>query len=148
MGIDNLIRENACAIYYVSLKVLFKKGDEFLFLTDAAHKRLDLPGGRIDDVEHMTPLAKIIAREISEELGAEIMYKLGKPVFQFRRHFENKDGHTFITVYEADYLSGEIKLSADHSSHQWIHPKKADFKEEDFFHKEEHLAFKTYFHNG
>lgn len=139
--------KRAYAIYHVGLKVLLKKGDEFLFLTDAVGKHFDLPGGRIDDVEHMTPLTEVIAREVGEELGEAVKYKLGKPVFQFRRHFESKGLHIFLTVYEAEYLSGEIKLSSEHSDLQWINPKKVDLKEEQFFHKEEYLAFKKYFEN-
>ena len=129
--------KRAYAIYHVGLKILLKKGDEFLFLTDAVGKHFDLPGGRIDDVEHTTPLTEVIAREVGEELGEEVKYKLGKQVFQFRRHFESKDLHIFLTVYEVEYLSGEIKLSAEHSNYQWINPKKVNLKEEDFFHKEE-----------
>ena len=147
MATNNQTTKRAYAIYHVGLKVLLKKGDEFLFLTDAVGKRFDLPGGRIDDVEHTTPLIEVIAREVGEELGEELKYKLGKPVFQFRRHFESKELHIFLTVYEADYLSGEIKLSTEHSNYQWINPRKVDLKEEDFFHKEEYLAFEKYFEN-
>src|SRR3989338_8890753 len=143
----NETTKRAYAIYHVGLKVLLKKGDEFLFLTDAVGKHFDLPGGRIDDVEHTTPLAEVIAREAGEELGEEVKYKLGKPVFQFRRHFESKGLHIFLTVYEAEYLSGEIKLSSEPSNLQWINPRKVDLKEEQFFHKEEYLAFKKYFEN-
>ena len=147
METNNQPTKRAYAIYHVGLKVLLKKGNEFLFLTDAVGKHFDLPDGRIDDVEHTTPLTEVIAREVSEELGEEIKYKLGKPVFQFRRHFESKGLHIFLTVYEAEYLSGEIKLSAEHSDFQWINPRKIDLKEEQFFHKEEYLAFKKYFEN-
>lgn len=75
--------KRAYAIYHVGLKVLLKKGDEFLFLTDAVGKHFDLPGGRIDDVERMTPLTEVIAREVGEEFGEEVKYKLGKLVFNF-----------------------------------------------------------------
>lgn len=139
--------KRAYAIYHVGLKILLKKGDDFLFLTDAVGKHFDLPGGRIDDVEHITPLTEVIAREVGEELGEDVKYKLDRPVFQFRRHFESKGLHIFLTVYEAEYLSGEIKLSVEHSGLQWINPRKIDLKEELFFHKEEYLAFKKYFEN-
>ena len=140
METNNQPVKRAYATYHVGLKILLKKGDKFLFLTDTVSKHFDLPGGRIDDVEHTTPLTEVIAREVSEELGEEVKYKLGKPVFQFRRHFESKGLHIFLTVYEAEYLSGEIKLSVEHSNLQWINPRKIDLKEEDFFHKEEYLA--------
>jgi len=147
MATNNETAKRAYAIYHVGLKVLLKKGDEFLFLTDTVGKHFDLPGGRIDDAEHTIPLTEVIAREVSEELGEEIEYKLGKPAFQFRRHFRSKGLSTFLTVYEAEYLSGEIRLSIEHSDFQWINPRKIDLKEEQFFHKEEYLAFKKYFEN-
>ncbi len=132
-------------MYHVSLKLLLKKGDAFLFLKDDVGKYFDLPGGRIDEVEHTTPFTEVIVREVGEELGGKIKYKLGKPVFQFRRHLESKGAHIFSTVYEADYVSGEIQLSTEHSNYRWINPRKVDWKEEDFFDKEEYLAFKKYF---
>ncbi len=73
------------ATYQVGLKILLKKEDKFLFLIDSSTGFLDLPGGRIDEIEHETQLTEIIAREVNEELGENIKYKLGKPIFQFRR---------------------------------------------------------------
>lgn len=147
METNNQAAKRTYATYHVGLKILLRRGEEFLFLIDAVGKHFDFPGGRIDNVEHDIPLEEVIAREVGEELGEEIKYKLGKPVFQFRRHFESKGLHIFLTVYEAEYLSGNIKLSAEHSNFQWIDPHKNDLKEEQFFCKEEYLAFKNYFQN-
>lgn len=133
------------AMYHVGLKILLQKGEEFLFLRSADGVSWDLPGGRIDDVEHETPLVEILAREVAEELGGEIKYKLGKPLFQFRRYFENKGWHIFCVVYEAEYVSGEIQLSSEHSGYQWISPKDFQFSEKDFFSAEEFRAFQEYF---
>lgn len=131
-------------MYHVAMKILLKRGDYFLLLTEAGGERYDLPGGRIDDVEHDVPLEKILDREVREELGEMLKYKLGNPLFQFRRHFENKNFHVFITVYEADYLSGEIILSSEHSKYQWMHKKEFQFEEKNFFSREEYEAFKKY----
>lgn len=136
------------ASYHIGLKLLLSRGStgrEFLFLTTAPNGRIDLPGGRIDKSEHYTPLEEILEREVREELGDSIRYKLGKPLFQFRRHFENKGFRVFITVYEAEFLSGEIRLSDEHSRYEWVNPKNVTFKEEGFFHPEAFLAFKKYF---
>lgn len=135
----------AYANYQVSLKILLKKGDEFLFLRTSVSERFDLPGGRIDDIEHNIPFTKIIAREVREELGEEIKYKLGKLIFQFRIRFEDTGKNIFVAVYEAEYLSGEIKLSDEHSDFEWINPKGFNFQEKDFFNKEEFELFKNYF---
>jgi 8-oxo-dGTP pyrophosphatase MutT (NUDIX family) len=139
------IKKPDYATYHVGLKILLKKGDDFLFLTEATGQRFDLPGGRIDDTEHAVPLTKIVAREVREELGAGVKYTLGNPVFHFRRHLASKGWHVFIVVYEAEYLSGQIKLSDEHSNYQWLNPKKFDFKEKHFYIKEEFLAFRKYF---
>jgi hypothetical protein len=48
-------------------------------------------------------------------------------------------------VYEAKHLSGKVKLSDEHTKYQWINPKKFEFSQKDFLHKEEYLAFKKYF---
>ncbi len=133
------------ANYHVALKILLKRGDDYLFLTDAFDGFFDFPGGRIDDVEHLTSLPDIIAREVREELGENVRYTLGKPIFQYRRHRESKNWHVFVTVYEADYISGEITLSAEHSDFQWIHKINTNLQESSFFNEEEYLAFKKYF---
>jgi len=140
------IEEKAYAIYQVSLKALIRKGDDFLFLRTPKRKLFDLPGGRIDEVEGRVPIYKIIEREVAEELGDKLKYKLGKLAFQFRRD-SKKHPPVFIAVYEAEYLSGEPQLSNEHSGYQWINPKKDDLKMEEFFDEEEYLAFRTYFNN-
>lgn len=143
---DNKTGKKNYAVYHVGLKILLKKGEEFLFLKSVDKAHIDLPGGRIDDVEHDTPLADILTREVAEELGGEVKYNLGKPVFQFRRYFESVGRCIFLTAYEAEYVSGEITLSSEHSGYQWITPEKfQEYVEDDFFSKEEFRAFQEYF---
>jgi 8-oxo-dGTP diphosphatase len=133
------------ALYNVGLKILLKKNNEFLFLTYRANKHIDLPGGRIDEDERDMPLEKIIEREVREELGPDLKYKLGKPLLQFRRYWKDKDMYIFIIIYEADYISGEIELSSEHSKYEWIAPKNFYFPRANFSSNEEYLAFKNYF---
>lgn len=133
------------ANYHVGLKILLKKGDKILFLKTPSGLHFDLPGGRMDNIEHNTPLPEILAREVKEELGEDLKYKLGKPLFQFRRHVAKKDWRVFLTVYEAQYLSGDIQISDEHSEYLWINPNEYDFKEGEFVNPEEYLAFIEYF---
>lgn len=135
----------AYANYHVSLKILLRKGDEFLFLRNPHNTQFDLPGGRIDDNEDAAPLNEILAREIREELGENLKYQLGNPAFQFRWFITEKGWQIFLTVYEAEYLSGEIQISDEHSDYIWINPKKYYFKKEEFTNQEEYLAFMDYF---
>lgn len=137
-----------CASYHVGLKVLLKKGNEFLFLIERDGKSFDLPGGRIDDTEHTVALSTIIEREVCEELGPKVCYKLGKPLFQFRRHIEKKGLHIFITVYAAEFLSGDVVLSDEHTGYKWMRPQEIEWDEERFVSKEEYRVFKEYFESG
>lgn len=133
-------------IFQVGLKILLRKGDKILLLRD--DQGLDLPGGRIDNVEYRTPLEKVIAREVREELGGQVKYVLGKSLFHFRRARRQKDAHpkfVFLAVYEAEWMAGEITLSFEHSAYEWVDPRKHILKRSDFGQDEEYRAFKKYF---
>lgn len=129
-------------VFQVALKVLLQKGGKFLFLRASDDGMLDIPGGRIDNVEYKVPLKKIIEREVREELGVAVRYKIGRPVFQFRVYNRYKKIYIFKTVYEAEYISGKIRLSSEHNSYGWIDPKSYKFKRKDFTTEEEFLAYK------
>lgn len=123
---------------------MLRKDDEFLMLTDAIDGNFDMPGGRIDEVEHETPLPEILGREIVEELGKDLRYKLGRVAFQYRRHFKRSGVRVFVAVYEADYVSGEIVLSPEHTAYKWLSLKDYEPQENTFCQKEEYLALKAY----
>lgn len=129
--------------YQVAIKILLKKEDKFLLLK-SYDGLWDLPGGRINKGEDKIPLEKILAREVREELG-NIKYRLKYPLFQFRRLIASSGLKIFIVVLEAEYISGKIKISAEHKSSAWINPKGFKPKIKDFFCQEEFEAFKKYF---
>ena len=135
------------ATYQVALKALLRRGDGkavFLRLADAP-RYLDLPGGRIDNVETKTPLAAILAREIREELGARVRYRLGAPLFQFRRLVSSRNIYNFLTVYDAEFLGGDITLSFEHSAYEWLDPRTYAWKKSQFLSSEEYTAFSAFF---
>lgn len=138
-------------IFQVGLKVLLRKGGKVLLLRmNDDDQWLDLPGGRIDNVEYRMPFEKIIAREVREELGPKIKYVLGRPLFHFRRARRGNRAHpkfVFLVVYDAQWKSGEVKLSAEHRAYEWIDPGKYILKRSDFGQKEEYRAFVRYFGN-
>lgn len=139
------------AIYQVALKILLRKGKKVLFLRDEKCK-WDLPGGRIDNVEGKIPLEKILAREVREELGGGVKYNLKRPVVQFRRYIDSHSIYNFVTAYEAEYMSGNIILSHEHTNFEWLDPKIYPFKQKDFlasqkefYTNEEYKALMKYF---
>ena len=135
-------------VFQVGLKLVLRKGGKILFLRDNDEKKSwDWPGGRIDDAEYGAADEKIIAREVREELGPRVKYILGKPAFTLKRWTMRggKKMCVFCIFYEAEFRSGTIKLSSEHSSYEWISPKTFEMKRADFSHKEEYAAFKKYF---
>ena len=135
------------ATFNIGFKILLKKDNKVLFLR-MTHKKyfnlLDLPGGRVDKGEEGTSPEKILNREVQEEIGKGVKYKLGNLAFQNWRHDSLRKIYTLINVYEARYLFGEIKLSPEHLNYEWIDPKKYKFRKKDFFCEEEYFAFKKY----
>lgn len=133
------------AISQIAFKILIRKDNEILFLKLSEKKcRYDLPGGRADRNENLVPIKKILAREIKEELGLNIKYKIGKIAFQYRRKTKTKGIYNLITVYEGKYLSGKIKLSHEHCDYAWLDPEKFRFEKDCFTNQEEILAYKEY----
>jgi 8-oxo-dGTP pyrophosphatase MutT (NUDIX family) len=136
---------NPHATFQIGLKVLLKKDDLVLVLKDAITGHYDFAGGRMNENEKKLPLKDILAREVLEELGSSIQYKLGSPLFQYRRNNIHNPMHVFITVYGAEYISGEIELSEEHSSYEWVNPNDDSFDITNFGNEEEASAVKAYF---
>lgn len=114
-------------LYYVAVKLLLRDGDKLL-ITHDIFGDWDLPGGRIRANEFETPLEKVIARKIAEELGAGVKYELGQPVVFFRheRHEQDQGGkkvRIFAVGYQAEYVGGELKLGEHHDQYQWVDTK-------------------------
>jgi len=134
------------AIFHISFKIILRKEDKVLFLRMANERFLnvlDLPGGRAEEGGEEAPFLEILEREVKEEIGEDVKYKLGKLAFQHYRRI--KKPYTLINIYEGEYLSGDVKLSSEHLSYEWINPQTYKFKKEEFFSEEEYLAFKKYF---
>lgn len=113
--------------YHVAMKAFVRKDDKVLILMEADDVgKADLPGGRIAIGEFDVPLDDILAREIEEELGADVRYRNNGPVaiFRHRRPEITALGKPEVRVlmigFELEYLGGEIKLSEEHTAYQWV----------------------------
>lgn len=122
-------------LFMVSLKVLIKnRQGEFLLLESPDFiKRFgtaayDLPGGRINDDEVEMDIHKLLKRELNEELGDKVKYKIKKsPVSLMKTRF--KDGRCIMYIlFEADYLSGKITISDEHIGFKWQKLTPANLK--------------------
>lgn len=112
--------------YHVALKSFIRNGDDILILHESHSDKHDLPGGRIGVGEFEMPLEEILRREIDEELGQNFKYKNNGPVafFRHRRPENTIEGkpevRVFMIGFELEYLGGDIILSHEHDSWQWV----------------------------
>jgi hypothetical protein len=121
--------------YFVAVKVFLEKDGKFLVCKDNFGD-WDLPGGRIKKDEFEVPLEDIVKRKVSEELGPEVVYTLGKPiVFMRHQRVEQAPGNPTVRIfaigYEASWESGDIATSERHTEIVWADP--ATYKPEDYF---------------
>lgn len=121
------------AKFHVGLKVLLinDKG-KFLLLkaiskSKAWHGTWDLPGGRINNDEIEIGFHKIVDREIKEEAG-DIKYELRPDPVSLAKCAYPGDGERFFILFEAKYISGDVKTSNEHDGYEWkkIGPKDID----------------------
>ncbi len=125
--------------YQVSLKLLLKNSKgEVLALKAADTGSIagywDFLGGRIDVDEFQIDFAKIIAREVFEEAG-DIKFQLKEKPVALGRHLIpahlsglGKETHVLLIFFEADYLSGEVKISHEHLEYQWLDLNKIELE--------------------
>jgi 8-oxo-dGTP pyrophosphatase MutT (NUDIX family) len=133
------------AYFLLSFKLLLEKNKKVLILTESNTGCFDLPGGRIEKHEDNLPFGKLFSREIGEELGKDVKYKIICPILQFRRYSSYGKRYVLTTVYRAEYLSGSVKLSLEHEKYEWIDPKKIDCAKRKFNNLEEKSALENYF---
>ena len=105
---------------------------------------LDFPGGKIEEGEN--DFDDSMKREVREETGLEI--EVGEPFFRW--YFEFPLGHrnygkvVYLVGFKCKYLSGEVKISDEHSSYKWVNQANYESVKEnsDYF-----KALEKYFEN-
>ena len=125
-------------LYFVAVKVFLEDGKGNFLITKDKFGDWDIPGGRLRDQDFSTPLEKVAQRKMTEELGTEIVYELGKPILHMRHERDEilSDGtrekrRIFAIGYSAVYKGGNITLGKNHEKHEWVSIK--DFKPESYF---------------
>ena len=117
------------------MKVFLEQDGKLLILKDSFGD-WDLPGGRIKKDEFSVPFDDIITRKMIEELGATVVYTIGKPVV-LMRHERNEMvlGSPLVRIFAVGYrgtlVSGDIQLSLRHTEMKWV--DVATFDPKDYF---------------
>jgi len=135
--------------FQVSVKAIVKDGSKILLL-ETPDGYYDFPGGRIDETEKDLNLHEVLKREIQEELGKSIKFKIKDVAFASKRRFTkiNKDNRLIAIFYEVEYLSGPIKLSEEHNKYTWIKPDSILNEPDKFMSEDEYNQYKQYCSNN
>jgi 8-oxo-dGTP diphosphatase len=103
-------------LFCVPQKALIEKDNKFLIIKRSENAKnypmhWDLPGGKL---EHGETHGEGLMREVLEETN--LIVKVKDPIFSY---IETKGVFAYVVVYEAEFLSGELKLSTEHSEYMW-----------------------------
>jgi 8-oxo-dGTP diphosphatase len=140
--------DNNFALFEIASKAILRKGNKILLLTqfDGAY---DFPGGRMDKSETSLELTDILSREIKEELGSSVKFNVRDIAFTSKRYYKSHGKeHNILAIYfNADYISGDIVLSNEHTHFSWINPKDILSSPDKFVTEHEYKKYKEYFIN-
>ncbi len=92
--------------------VLYKSGTE-----EINPDKIDIPGGRMNFGESVEESLK---REVAEETGIKI--EIIKPLRAWG--LVKDDLHLVGITFLAEYVSGELRLSGEHTKYEWMDKKK------------------------
>lgn len=115
--------------FYVGQKAFISRpGGEVLVLLLKDNK-VDLPGGKLQVGEE--DLTAALQREVKEETGLTVTVK--EPFYSWHFQFHEKHSQAgkkvFLVAYMCEYVSGEVKISSEHTGYKWVN--KENYKEID-----------------
>ena len=108
--------------FEVSLKAFIVRDGRVLLVRESDTGWWELPGGRINVGEEWLPHADILAREIAEELGADVRLDVSSQAVTWVRYRTMDDMHLLIVARPASLIAGEPRLSDEHDDMVWIGP--------------------------
>jgi 8-oxo-dGTP pyrophosphatase MutT (NUDIX family) len=134
------------ATYEIAAKALLYKDNQILLLTQSGDGAYDFPGGRMDKSEMELELTDILTREIKEELGPSVKFKVRDIAFVSKRYYmSHSQEHNILAIYfNVDYLSGDISISDEHTNFSWVDPKSILAHPDRFTTKNEYLSYKKF----
>ena len=111
--------------FEVSLKAFIVRGQTALFVREADSGYWELPGGRIDVGEEWEAHAKVLAREMREELGPAFAVAFGSEAVTWTRQRPTDGAFQFIVARVGEARIGkagaaEPVLSSEHDAMGWF----------------------------
>ncbi|MBI3589130.1 MAG: NUDIX hydrolase [Candidatus Liptonbacteria bacterium] len=121
-------------LFCVGQKAFINKNGEVLVVNDP-QLGLDFPGGKIEEGEF--DFNESMKREVREETGLEI--EIGDPFFSWYFKYplgsRNYGKEVYLVGFKCKYVSGEVKISDEHSSFKWVNKNNYEVVKEnsDYF---------------
>lgn len=106
--------------FFVGVKAIIIQDGKILILKDSSRPDFwDVPGGRIDDNE---TIEEALRRELREELPTHANPRIGELINAYRVPGSIKDDLGLVLLfYRVDVdFDGEITLSTEHESYEWV----------------------------
>lgn len=127
------------ARFHVSLKLIMRNAQRRVLLLKVLENSTmkgfhDLPGGRITWEERGLPLPAILAREIREELGVRVRFRMRQttPVAVSLHEYYSKRyrrvRYALWVFFEAQYLGGPVAISSEHTGYLWARINKKNLR--------------------
>lgn len=134
------------ALYQVTVKLQLMDGDKLLILT-TPDSFIDFPGGRIDESEQGLGMEQALEREIIEELGDSVTYQVTDTAFVAHRTYDDlgQMHHVLAVHYHAKLIGGDIRLSDEHATYDWVAPQSLFGKQDLFVSADEYRQFAKYY---
>lgn len=111
--------------FEVSLKAFIVQDGQALFMQEADTGYWELPGGRIDVGEEWQNHEAILAREIAEELGRDIVVEPSGTAVTWVRQRPTDLVFQFLVARPCRLVSGVPRLSDEHAALAWHTPSSA-----------------------
>ncbi len=109
------------AQFQITLKLFLIRNKSLLVLRDRKSGLGDLPGGRLGEGEIFQPFTVSLAREVSEELGEDIEYRVSdEPAFLFPMKMWADGSEALGIAFIGFFDEGNIELSDEHDQMFWV----------------------------
>lgn len=112
--------------FVVAANAFIFKGEQILITKRSSNRdhdpnKWECVSGRFN--QNFATVEDELTREVKEELGQEFEFEIIAPISFYHFYRGNDSNSEMVGInFICNYLSGEIKLSEEHTDYKWINP--------------------------